>query len=359
MWEIAKAEAATLKSLDKELGEKVTVVTQTSTSPSLADFRVPNALGAISTTEAASLWPYKLVAWVLEDLLSRNLTGSSSKGSFNLQTNTPATHIQPLSDSEWAVHTPRGTITTTKVLLATNAYTSHLIPSFSDLIVPVRGEMSSLIPPPSARPSEKTRALDTYTYGFIGHMRQNINQDDYLNQRPFTVSGKGGELMFGGARAYAIDAGIGISDDSSIDPPAAAYLRRQLNFLLDFNPKETTENENPDGELRATFEWSGIMGYSRDSSPWVGELPESVAGGKGLYICAGYTGHGMPNTTLCAKAVVAIMLGGRERGEEIDLPEEYEVSEERIVKAMSLVDVKTADEMEQPFKSLITELIPS
>ena len=41
------------------------------------------------------------------------------------------------------------------------------------------------------------------------------------------------------------------------------------------------------------------MGFSRDSHPWVGELPGSA----NVYIAAGYTGHGMPNTWLCGKYI--------------------------------------------------------
>ena len=38
--------------------------------------------------------------------------------------------------------------------------------------------------------------------------------------------------------------------------------------------------------------WSGIMGFSDDELPWVGMVPESVGGGQGQWICAGYTGNG-------------------------------------------------------------------
>ncbi|KAH8193484.1 hypothetical protein TruAng_012350 [Truncatella angustata] len=104
----------------------------------LEGLRVPNAEGAVVQWNAASLWPYKLVAFVLERLLAA--------GGFNLQTNTPATGLQkidppsnltspasPAGGGEgekkatehptWIVHSPRGHITTRAVLLATNAYT--------------------------------------------------------------------------------------------------------------------------------------------------------------------------------------------------------------------------------------------
>ena len=57
----------------------------------------------------------------------------------------------------------------------------------------------------------------------------------------------------------------------------------------------------------AANEWSGIMGFSRDERPFVGPVPDVPPG---LFIAAGYTGHGMPNTWLCGKAV-ALMAARR------------------------------------------------
>ncbi|PQE04724.1 FAD dependent oxidoreductase protein [Rutstroemia sp. NJR-2017a BBW] len=190
---------------------------------------------------------------------------------------------------------------------------------------PSLGQYISVITKDSVNPSLSDLRVPT------GHGTQNVNRDDYLTQRPFT-SQKGGELMFGGGRAFALSAGVGISDDSVIDPPAADYLRRELPIALDL--------KNGQQELKASYEWSGIMGFSRDNWPWVGRVPEELGGGDGLYVCAGFTGHGMPTTRLSAKAVVEMMLGE----EEVDLPGQYRVSQERIDSARLLDVVKIADE---------------
>jgi len=100
---------------------------------SLARYRIPSAKGALITDTAARMWPYKFVAHILSSLL----TATDLEGTFNLQTLTPVTSLSASSDAPgWIVHTPRGTIHTQKVVLATNAYTSHLLPTFADLIVP-------------------------------------------------------------------------------------------------------------------------------------------------------------------------------------------------------------------------------
>lgn len=332
MFDEAVTEYRTHLESSPEIAELVTVVTRDSKSPSLSDLRVSNAYGAIVQKHASSLWPYKLVSWILENLISQTKAAEKSSGSFNLQTNTPATHLQK-TDNGWIVHTPRGMISAKKVLLATNAYTSYLLPGFTDLIVPVRGEMSSLIAP------EKMEGLQ-YSYGFMGNGDQNGHRDDYLIQRPES-NGKGGELMFGGGRSYATNAGLGVSDDSSIDPPAATYLRTEISKVLDL--------KNEGEELKATYEWSGIMGFSRDDRPWVGEIGEElgIGGGKGLWICAAYTGHGMPNAYLCAKGVIDLMLGKKE--EEVDLPDAMRITKERVERALKSEEIHVVDCKGIPF----------
>lgn len=333
MFQIGLAGVEALKKANPALAQLVSVVTRESKDPSLQDLQIPTAAGAFVQANAASLWPYKLVSWILETLLAKN---KPENASFNLQTKTTVTQLQNVNGS-WIVHTPRGMIAAKQVLLTTNGYTSALLPEFSDLIVPVKGEVSSLLPPKSTRQIHASQRLN-HSYVFVGHGRQNINQSDYLTQRPFDTainSANGGELLFGGGRSEAANAGVGNSDDSTIDLPAASYLRRELNVVLDLN--------NNDSELKASYEWTGIMGYSRDSKPWVGELIEDVGlgGGKGLWLSAGFTGHGMPNACLSAKAVAEMMLGSTK--EAVYLPQGYHISVQRASYARSLKEVHEVD----------------
>jgi hypothetical protein len=164
------------KKLQKEnpkIASSVKYITRESQGPSLTDLRVSEAEGAFVGTHAASLWPYKLISWVLERQLSLNESSKSSI-TFNLQTNTPVIHLQRTDNESWIVHSPRGMIAAKNVILATNGYTSHLLPNFSDLIVPVRGEMSSLIPPPSMKPESDNLPLG-HSYGFVGRMKALIS----------------------------------------------------------------------------------------------------------------------------------------------------------------------------------------
>ena len=87
----------------------------------------------------------------------------------------------------------------------------------------------------------------------------------------------------------------------------------------------------------------------RDNHPWVGQVPDH----KGLWLSGGYTGHGMPNTTLCASAVVKMLLD-EEAGQDLtaiqtkmvqsgDIPSSYLLTKERIEKARTLLTVYQQD----------------
>ena len=183
----------------------------------LESLRIPTAVGAVVTSIAARMWPYKFVSRILEDLLLAS--PEKLNGTFNLQTLTPVTSLNPTSTGDqWTVSTSRGTIAASKVILATNAYTSHLLPVYSDLIVPCRGQMSALIPKPSISGSNRLRN----SMGFMGD-----GIDDYVIQRP---TERGGHLMFGGGRQKAPS--VGVTDDSVLDEDTAKYLRSRLTDAL-------------------------------------------------------------------------------------------------------------------------------
>ncbi|KAI1380642.1 FAD dependent oxidoreductase [Hypoxylon crocopeplum] len=326
----------------------------------LDGLRVPNSEGAVVQWNAASLWPYKLVAFVLERLLA----ATDVEGSFNLQTTTPVTGLSRAetsaslsspgskSTSTWTVHTPRGTIVASQVLLATNGYTSHLLPQFSDLIVPTRGQVSALKPPQEPSTPEDAPLDIAHTYYIVGEPDDAFARDDYLVQRPPPSA----LLVYGGGRQHAAGRGVGVWDDGSVDEPVAWYLRGELGSVVDLSLHHHATSGTPQTEekregakkqdLEPTHEWTGIMGYTRDGHPFVGTVPESLGGGDGLWLCAGYTGHGMPNAVLSAKAVVDMMYGdddGDDDGVEVDLPPEYELTERRVAHARMREDVAVVD----------------
>lgn len=155
--------------------------------------------------------------------------------------------------------------------------------------------------------------------------------------------------MFGGGASSATLPSLHCTDDSILDPGPVTYLQRALpQLLLLGGPNEhadadaTTSSSN-DHELEATHAWSGIWGTSRDRHPWVGEVPRR----KGVWLAGGYSGHGMPNAGLCARAVVEMVLGAAVRregeGETKGLPEgEMEKSDDVAEKLILTGDLPRA-----------------
>lgn len=278
MFAVAQAEVAALHAKDPELGKIVRVVTE---RDELAAHRISKAVGCTLTSAAASLWPYKLVTFILEKLVR--------SGRLNLQTHTPVDSISATAGDAahpHTLHTPRGAVRARTVILATNGYTSHLLPDFADLIVPVRGEMSALLPPRGA-----PRFDDSY--GLCGQPGQPAHGDDYLNQRPYEgVPNPAGHYMYGGGDGAAKHERIGVWDDSIVDEGMAAWLRRRLLQYMELGG-ETDGLE----ELKASHQWTGIMGYSRDNVPWVGKVP-----GKGVWLAGGYTGESVSLVPTCKLA---------------------------------------------------------
>lgn len=274
--EAAKADINTLKAADPTLAAHCEFVTD---ATRLKELRVPGAKAAVVTDVAGRMWPYKFVTGVVENLILDHEMGSR----FNLQTHTPVTSLERTSDGQgWRVVTERGCVETSQVLLATNGWTSHLLPAWADLVVPCRGQMSALKPSDELRDSHR---LET-SFGFMGPAMH-----DYLIQRP---NSGGGHLMFGGGGMYGLALGNG--DDSLIDTKATTYLKESLPLLLGTKDKTGLEVETI---------WSGVMGFSRDELPLIGPVPKN----DGLFVAVGFTGHGMPNTWLCGHAVAEMMSG--------------------------------------------------
>ncbi|HXA27557.1 MAG TPA: FAD-binding oxidoreductase [Candidatus Angelobacter sp.] len=160
------------------------------------------------------------------------------------------------------VHTDAGEIVAGAVILATNAYTSAFAASVA--IAPVRAQMLATAPvvaPVAARP--------TYAHWGYRYWRQ---RDD-------------GRVLVGGWRDTA--AGAEVGTDATVNPDVQRHLDAALQAL--------------DVAAPVTHRWAGIMGFSPDELPLVG----AVAGMPNVYICGGYTGHGMGFAVNAARTLVA------------------------------------------------------
>jgi glycine/D-amino acid oxidase-like deaminating enzyme len=269
-------------------------------------FLAPNSFGSVEY-ESGSLSAYKFTVGVLKLALAKGL---------NLQCNTPATSISKSSnDGKWTVATPRGTISTPKLVLTTNGYTAHLLPRLLGVIVPLRGVVTAQRPG-KGLPQQGLETTFSYVYkeGY-----------EYMISRPHGTKHEG-DIVIGGGMFAAKDDGMseyGNSDDTTYDKHAAKYLADCTKRYFGENWGE----DHAQGRIRRT--WSGVMGFSADGYPFIGPMP----GEEGLFLSVSFQGHGMVLCFLCAKAVTSMILGQKEE-EELKgwFPECYRISEERLGK---------------------------
>lgn len=291
-----------LRKNDSSVADKITLHTK---PEELKALRLLNSAGAVSQNDAAKLWPYKLVAWVLEQLLG------NGPEKFNLQTNTPVTELERVGGS-WLLHTPRGEVVAEHVLLTTNAYTSHLLPSMKNLIYPVRGQVSAVEVTKDSIPLPHTHVW------FVDE----TDSDVYLIQRDVSET-----IILGGLRSSVPGGQECISHDDVVNPSIGDSLHGSCSSALKLRPQGLPEEK----ELPASMDWTGIMGYSGDGYPWVGAVPEALGGGEGLWVSAGYSGHGMP---VAARAAMAAAQQILDKKGGVQLPPEFVMTEERAEKLM-------------------------
>ena len=239
---------------------------------------IPNIVGSV-TYPAHTQNPYLLVCRMLELSLEKGL---------NLQTNTTVTRITK-SGAVWEVETDRGRIQASKVVLATNAYTNSLHPGLSatKFLVPARNQVAAI------RPGKNIEGSPV--------LRKSISMEDqatgdYFMSRAPGVKGEG-DVLYGGAKNLSRTGEKHTTDDSVVHADIANYQRHAAARV--FGREKWGE------EGSAIRDWTGIVAYTPDTFPLVGEAP----GEKGLWMSVGMNGHGMAMAFRCAEALVEMMTG--------------------------------------------------
>lgn len=269
-------------------------------------FLVKGAIGAVSY-EAGSLNAYKFTVGLLDLSLKKGL---------NLQTETPALGIieRNAGQNGWIVSTPRGTIGAEKVILATNGYAAHLCPRFQGIIVPLRGHMTT-----QRLGSALSKGGLQSTYSFIYS-----NGYEYMIPRPQRLR-FAGDIAIGGGLIKSAHSGLyefGTTDDTKIDSSTISYLQNCAANYFGSN----WGHDHPEGRMRNV--WTGIMGYSADGFPLIGQVPNQ----QGLYIAASFQGSGMVLCFLSALALVRLMNHGKEEELEQWFPAAFRVNESRMTR---------------------------
>lgn len=101
-------------------------------------------------------------------------------------------------------------------------------------------------------------------------------------------------IVLGGFRDFSILTEM--TDDETTTAPIQEALDAFLVELLDTPP-------------RVTHRWAGIFGLTQDLLPLMGRVP----GRGGVWVSAGYPGHGNVRGLMCGELVAAAILGGDDR----------------------------------------------
>lgn len=226
--------------------------------------KMENLVGAVAQLGHTQN-PYLLVCKMLELDLEKGL---------NLQTNTLATQVRPDTaddnTSGHVVETDRGIARGRKVVLATNSYTSAIHPALAKtgFLTPSRSQVTAV------RPGSNVHNVISSDRSYY---LANLGYGDYFFQRQPGLKGQG-DILYGGGNA--VDTVRGISDDSVVNPKIAEYLQ---HAAYKYYGHEAWGDEGE--RVKA---WGGIVGYTADSLPIVGEDPAQ----KGLWMSVGMNGHG-------------------------------------------------------------------
>jgi glycine/D-amino acid oxidase-like deaminating enzyme len=264
---------------------------------------------------AGRVHAYRFTTGVLSECVRKGL---------QLCTNTTVDSIQPSQETSkgsiarWDIISKHNTISAGHVIVAANGYTPYVLKELQGAIVPMRGQITV------QRPGSATKLpapLPT-TYSFIGR-----NGYEYMIPRPLSDGGQ--HIVIGGGLARLPDAGaseFGTVDDGSLNPTISEYLRETLTGY--HGAEVWGETSDTEAKNRVEQEWTGIMGATADGQPFVGEVP----GKNGLWISAGFNGHGMVLCLKSAEALVSMIEAGGVHGRPEWFPDSFLISKERLDK---------------------------
>jgi gamma-glutamylputrescine oxidase len=154
------------------------------------------------------------------------------------------------------------------VVIATDGYTNGLAPELDAAIRPVRNQVLATVPLPEL-------LYDRPYYARYGY--------DYWQQLPDR------RLIVGGRRDSALEA-----ENTGVEA-----LTPVIQESLDAFARELVGGELPE----VTHRWAGIFGLTEDRLPLAGRLRD------GVWVAAGYSGHGNVLGLACGDLVARAILG--------------------------------------------------
>ncbi|KAL9571897.1 hypothetical protein ACKAV7_003886 [Fusarium commune] len=260
---------------------------------------------------AGALWPYRLITILQKRLLNAH------KSRFSIETNTPVLSISSQGVAGQAEHmyllqTPRGVIRARKIIHCTNGYSSHLLPNLTGIVYQLRGTVSVQDPGDSFPRLGHELSWTKAQNGYYDPETRTVTPGLYYVQQNV----KTGEMVIGGESQEVEN--LLTSDDSEVSPTAKEHISSII-------PKIFIDADN----AKTRKVWSGIMGFTPDGLPLVGNLTQKATGraGSDEWIAAGFNGHGMDKCWLSGQAVAKMAIDGDVPSW---LPASFLVTEERL-----------------------------
>jgi len=200
----------------------------------------------------------------------RTLAAAVSDRGATLFEDSPVSALERQGEG-WAVHAGGGTVRAQAVVVACDGLVPRLLPQLNGVVYPVRGQVLATEP-------LRKRPLACPTHSQSGFMYFRPTDD--------------GRVVVGGGRLEQLEHEY--SDEETVTQAVQARLDAFLAGWLGL------------GGARVTHRWAGIMGFSADLLPVVGELPDSP----GMYVAAGYSGVGNVLGHLCGGIAADLIATG-------------------------------------------------
>lgn len=190
----------------------------------------------------------------------------------------PLTHTEvariECTDSGIRLISAKRTIEAVRCIVALNAYAPLLFPALHQLVRPRRGQILAV----------RTRKPE-FDYSYYAN-----HGYEYFRQVTDTTA------IIGGWRKHFADEEVGYEDrvTDNVQRGLESFALKMLAQPLD-----------------VTARWSGTMGFTPDGLPLLGPIDETgqpAALDSPIWICGGYTGHGMSMAFKAAHEIVNAML---------------------------------------------------
>ena len=165
-----------------------------------------------------------------------------------------------------------GELDAEQVVIATDGSGRGLLPELDDALWPARGQVLA------------TEPLAEQLFACPHYARQGF---DYWQQLPDR------RIILGGFRDFSILTEM--TDEETTTEPIQEALDAFLRELLGYLPE-------------VTHRWAGIFGLTQDLLPLVGRVPAH----DGVWIAAGYSGHGNVLGLMCGELVASALQAGED-----------------------------------------------